>query len=726
MTHIGNYLKYEFSRFKGVSRVALIFVFLIPILYGGIYLHANWDPYSNLSQIKVAVVNNDIPTDFQGKHIDAGAEFEDALRSNPVFDWEFVGTDLEKAKEDLSDGRYYMVVEVPSSFSSNLVSAGEFDPKRATITLHRDDANGFIIGSLTGQAADTLAKTVDSTVSQAYFQALFMNLDTIKSSLETAADGAAQLDDGLAQAKAGVDQLNDGVTSLDTSKLDSQVTKIESALDQVDAAGVQFYDASGDLRNAARSVSGAVRVIGSENAGIKSALAPIKNYFDTTLPQLHDNAIDIAHIDADLMGEGEGSLVASLDNELSVSRDSLRKLKNNPDLVNDKEFMKEFEKHIVLATKHQADISAKLDAQAKLSADLSVKLDPELLQASAESLDNASALFDQTNQDLKDADSLLNSGLDKVDGAVGSLSDGLSQLRQMSRDFLRDAPALVGDLTRLIDGIGQLHTAMGQLSDGAGRLSDGLDTGVEQMPSLGDDQVTNLSTIMSSPVDVEQVVYHDAKFYGRGVAPMFFSIAMWIAAVSTFLVVRTISGRALASRARPMRLAFFGFGPVATIGLCGALIMAVGTWLLLGVDPIHPGLYVLVVAIASLSFMALGYAVRLLIGSPQTAVFLILLILQLPACGGIFPVSMLAPFYQIISVVAPMKYSVDALRVAISGGNLGIYWISCAILAGILAASLLVIRHLVKKRQIFRMRDLHPPMVTSTSTADYAFSVRPR
>lgn len=175
-----------------------------------------------------------------------------------------------------------------------------------------------------------------------------------------------------------------------------------------------------------------------------------------------------------------------------------------------------------------------------------------------------------------------------------------------------------------------------------------------------------------------------------------------------------------------MRLAFFGFGPVATIGLCGALIMAVGTWLLLGVDPIHPGLYVLVVAIASLSFMALGYAVRLLIGSPQTAVFLILLILQLPACGGIFPVSMLAPFYQIISVVAPMKYSVDALRVAISGGNLGIYWISCAILAGILAASLLVIRHLVKKRQIFRMRDLHPPMVTSTSTADYAFSVRPR
>ena len=89
-------LQYEFRRFKGKSRLALIFVLLIPFLYGCIYLHANWNLYANIDEVQVAVVNHDKPVEFQGRTIAAGQMFEDGLREEPTFDWQFLGGDDAK------------------------------------------------------------------------------------------------------------------------------------------------------------------------------------------------------------------------------------------------------------------------------------------------------------------------------------------------------------------------------------------------------------------------------------------------------------------------------------------------------------------------------------------------------------------------------------------------------------------------------------------------------
>ncbi|PIE99526.1 MAG: hypothetical protein CR979_02845, partial [Propionibacterium sp.] len=187
-----------------------------------------------------------------------------------------------------------------------------------------------------------------------------------------------------------------------------------------------------------------------------------------------------------------------------------------------------------------------------------------------------------------------------------------------------------------------------------------------------------------------------------------------------------ISGRALTGRANPIRIAVAGFGPIAVIGVTGALLMGLVTWVLLGLNPVHPGYFIALLIVTSLSFTSLAYALRVAIGSPQTAVFLVALILQLPSAGGTFPVAMLGNFYQLLSYIAPMTYSIQAFRVAISGGSDFTYWKSMAALIGILLVSIAVVVGFIYRRQRFRMRDLHPPMVTSSSTADYAFSVRAR
>ena len=89
-------------------------------------------------------------------------------------------------------------VDVPADFSQNLVSGSTNDPKRAEITLRRNDANGFVIGSVTGSAQDKITEAVNQTAVKSYFEAVFSNLQKIREGMISARDGSTQLATGIA------------------------------------------------------------------------------------------------------------------------------------------------------------------------------------------------------------------------------------------------------------------------------------------------------------------------------------------------------------------------------------------------------------------------------------------------------------------------------------------------------------------------------------------------
>ncbi len=235
---ISRLARFELRRFRGpLPKIALIFVALVPVLYGAIYLTANWDPYGRLDQLPVAVVNTDRPTTFQNKQIHAGRDFVNSLLAKKSFDWH--QTDQADADQGLREGRYYLVVNVPADFSTNLVSGAGDDPERAKITIRRNDANGFVVGSITNSAQNSIARAVDESAEASYFDAVFANLKVIRSGLQDAStaagklatgaasarDGAAKLDTGAAGAAKGAKSLSTGAgtlsSGLDTAKTGS-------------------------------------------------------------------------------------------------------------------------------------------------------------------------------------------------------------------------------------------------------------------------------------------------------------------------------------------------------------------------------------------------------------------------------------------------------------------------------------------------------------------------
>ena len=164
---------------------------MIPTLVGALYLWSNWDPYGKTDQVPVAVVNEDVSVEVEGQTIDAGDRLAAELRSNPIFDWQFV--DRDQAEAGLSDGSYYMIVSIPADFSENLISGAGANPDRAVVDIVLNDSNNYLMELLAASAQNELEAAIDRAAVGAYFESVFANLDTIRTEVLAASSNASQL-----------------------------------------------------------------------------------------------------------------------------------------------------------------------------------------------------------------------------------------------------------------------------------------------------------------------------------------------------------------------------------------------------------------------------------------------------------------------------------------------------------------------------------------------------
>ena len=305
----------------------------------------------------------------------------------------------------------------------------------------------------------------------------------------------------------------------------------------------------------------------------------------------------------------------------------------------------------------------------------------------------------------------LQGGLHTAAGGADRLSSGVSGAATGAAALASGADQLSGGAGDLRDGADDLTTGLATLQDGAGTLASELGRGAARIPAPSQDEQDRAVQVLSSPADVTTQIDHPATYNGRGLAPLFFSIALWVFGISVFLVVRPISGRALAGRASALRLALTAWLPVAAIAVVAGWLLVGVVWATLGLDPVHPGLILALVTLASLCFSAIAHLLRTALGTPGSSVLLVLLTLQLSAAGGTYPPPLLPGFFAAIHPYLPMTYLVDAFRVTISGGELSHLGHDVLVLVGVTVAALALIVVTVARRQQFSMRDLHPPLV---------------
>lgn len=265
----------------------------------------------------------------------------------------------------------------------------------------------------------------------------------------------------------------------------------------------------------------------------------------------------------------------------------------------------------------------------------------------------------------------------KIKAALGQLTRQLPATADLER-LSGGSQALAGSAAQLTGGLGSLAQGAGGLAGGArslqagaGKLRGGLAELDRRIPvdlqPLGGDPEG-----LSASVQVTEQQTAAVGTNGAAFAPYFMALALWVGCTLTTFIFPYLllpeSGRATSQAARVLRKLTV---PAAYV-VAQALLVVLGVHLL-GVDFLHPGLVVLTSVLGSLTFMTLILALNLLLGGAGRLLALVLLIVQLAASGGSYPVELASPFFQAIHTIVPVTDVINALRSALFGSYEGQY-----------------------------------------------------
>ncbi|UJD01154.1 hypothetical protein GOM48_09625 [Streptococcus oralis] len=197
--------------------IVMIGISLIPALYNIIFLSSMWDPYGQVSELPVAVVNKDKEASYNGQTMTIGEDMVSNLKENKTLDFHFVNE--EEGEKGLEDGDYYMVVTLPSDLSEKATSILTNHPEQMQIDYQTSSGHSFIASKMSDSAMTQLKQNVSTNVTETYTKALFDKMIELKDGMSQAASGSEKLTDGANQLVTGSQTLTTNLHSLAASSL---------------------------------------------------------------------------------------------------------------------------------------------------------------------------------------------------------------------------------------------------------------------------------------------------------------------------------------------------------------------------------------------------------------------------------------------------------------------------------------------------------------------------
>lgn len=654
-----------------LARLALAALMTVPLLYGGLYLWANQDPYSNLSHVPAAIVDADAGATVDGVATNYGHDVTEQVLEGGDFDWHEASA--AEARRGLDDGTYDFTFTIPSDFSADLASASGDAPRRAQIVLSTDDTNSYLATTIAEQASKSIRASVAARVGTEAASQLLVGLSDVRTSLGRAATGAGDLNTGLVDAVSGADELVTG---------------------------------SGDAATGARSLSDGLDDLSSGASALDTGLQTLQSSTTDLPAQAQALADGAAQVAAGNRTLADGVQEAATDSQAAVDTASTQEARQ-----------------------------AAQDAlrEALLTADPSLADDPTRLAAIAGAVDEAvQPVREQVlgaNQRLQELDgqvgtladgaeevssgaSQLSAAAPALAGGIASAADGAAQLDTGAASAASGASTLSAGLDTLSTGTTSLRDGLVTARDGSATLRDGLQDGVTQIPASTSSSRDAQADAIGDPVSVTDDAVTRAGSYGAGLAPFFLSLAAWIGMYALFLIVRPFSERAVTAVRRPLRVVLAGWATPLVLGVVQMVALFAIVRLALGFEVVHPVATVSFMVLASATFGAIILTLNVLLGSVGQFLGLVLMVLQLVSAGGTFPWQTLPAPLAALHHALPMSYAIDALRQLMYGGSLAMAGEDALVLGAWLVGALLLAWLAVRRMTRHRtQRDLRPSLI---------------
>ncbi len=710
-------------KFLGKNKL-LVFVMavilLIPAIYAGMFLSSMWDPYGDISKLPVAVVNNDVAVDYNGKTLSVGDNLSDSLESNDSMDFHI--TDQVTAENGLKDGRYYMVITIPEDFSQNASSVMDNNPKKMQLQYTTNPGYNYISSKLSESAIKEIKANIMAEVTTTYTNAVFDSIAELGDGFSQAADGTAELLNGMDSLNDGANKLADGASqlvagsnalltgatdmknqidnSLTSDKVDQinlassslltmneNIQKLNGAVSAIDvsgigaagqSAGASLQNAGTDLNNAAANLVGGYAATANPTDLGGGALKVIETY--KTLAYLYQDPT---------LTDVQRTLIGQAMTKLYDANDQLAENTAYDDIVGAAGNIKDAGGNIqaaggTLSALAASDMSGQVEAlqsSVEQLAAASDKLLPASSQALGSLLTGMQTIQAGVNKSLLPGIVQLNAGVQSLNtGITGTdgLQSGVQALKAGSRQLIEKGNDLQAGANQLSDGTARLSDGARALADGSVALQDGVTTLIDGTDTLntalsdGADKVADSAVndsnidMFVTPLETEETQITIVANNGHAMAAYMMSVGLWVGCLAFCLMYPLVECRG------KLKNGFSWFMSKAIVVYPTAIIMALVLYLTLhfvnGFNPIQVTNTILVSVVTGICFMTIMYFFNALLGKVGSFFMLVFMVLQLAGSAGTYPIEISGSFAAAIHKYVPFTYTVNAFRSAISGG----------------------------------------------------------
>lgn len=665
MKNILEIFKEDFKDIKGNYTVLVIVIGLaiLPSLYAWFNIEASWDPYGNTKNMKVAITNKDRGTTVSNQKVNVGDQLIEKLHDNNSLGWQFV--DEKTALEGVKTGEYYASVIIPEDFSKDLTSLITSDVKKGTIIYTVNEKINAIAPKITEKGASTIQLQVNQTVVKTVSEIILGFTNEIGVGIEKELPKLSKVENSLKDLQGKFDNIDKtmNTASKATSKLNDTVTNVKGDLPTIKNTIQDTKKLSNDIKSFLQDTNNNVNRIAPL---IKTDLNLIVDISSSTSSLTSDlnSALESGSEDATKILNNISAKLASiksLNNSLLdfIKRlDELSSLHSFTGVINK---LESINSKVESATVTVNDIKDQIAKGQKPSA--SALNDLKRLCDDIGSLGNG-LLNNFDSEILRPINSIFEGGvkvaneiitvLDKAENKLPQIEEILSLCLDLSNDAEDTVKLIQEKLPLAKDMINEIVTVL----DGINNSDD-----MQKLVDLLESDILSKSDFLKEPVQVKTEKLYPIENYGAGMTPFYSVLSTWVG----ILLLSALLTTSVKGNYKPYE-AYFGRAlTFLSIALVQGFIIGVGDILLLGVKIEHPVLFVVLLMFTSMVFNFIVYSLVSVFGNIGKAMAIVLLVLQIAAAGGTFPIQVTPKFFQVINPMLPFTYAISASREALGG-----------------------------------------------------------
>lgn len=620
------------SKFKkNFKYVVLTVVLFIPFIYSFFYLKAYWNPYGkgNIDNLPVAIVNEDKGS--QGKELIKQIKEADTLK--------LIETTEDKATDGLYDEKYYAVITIPEDFTSSIESINSTKKTHPTITYSPNQKYNYLSSQIIDRVVSTVETNLDNTINSEVVGNLSENLKTVPDQLQTVSNGFETLNEGTNQLANGSNELASG-----SNKLANGSNTLNSSYQAFDKGVSDIKSGSNQLNSSMQTLNNGINTLANSTSDLNN----LKNSIPTLTGSISSLKSGSDELTTDLNSYVAGVNKIIEANEAPITSALAQYDKyNSPKDDTYNALQKQYKQ-----LEYLKSVGSQLQTgNTKLNTGLSK------LNSSTQSLNVLPSKIDQLNsgiQAIQSGSNQITAGVSRLDNGINTLFESSAQVKSGINTLATGATTLNNGMTTLNNGISTLNNSVTSANN---ELSNKLTETKKEVK-----KVNGLKNYSKNAVKINKKVVDEIPSYGTAFSPLFISIGLWVGALMMFIVLyydkeNRFKSFSIESKHHLKRTLCYHI--MATLA---AIVLAFLLQVLLDFKITSVPLYYLVIILTSNTFMAIIEFLIVNFKDIGKFIALIVLILQLAASAGTFPIETVTKGFRWLNGLLPMTYTIRLLK----------------------------------------------------------------